>query len=594
MPKAFFFHSALFQSTLFALLLLVLGFALYGSAGHDDSHITFWASYSLREFGEILNYNGDRVEQSSSLLLTLLIALFSLVLRLDIVNAGYLVTILSGALCIYLTALLCQRFKPELTTLSLLFLVSSPAFLLWNFSGMESTLAAACLLGFIISWADLLSERKAPSASSMTVVHLATLCLLLVRPEMITFTTSLVFALFFWRRISNARGKLPILIFYASILLSICLVVLFRYLYFGQVFPQPVYAKVESTSIQKLTQSFYYFVISVSNNIAALIACLGGLAFFVRFFIPTTDKDSPNFYLLLTVFSVLAYSAFIFLSGGDWMQAARFFVPILPLCCVISAYTLNAIIKRPAGRYVAAICILVLNIKGNWVALKEQSHGTPIWTAYHISPQHKQQYSIFEQYNQEHLRDMDVIDTLDNTISTLLENQHEPVVLLSGQSGMVFFYTAKKHFGKVKFFDNRGLVESSLVKCSLVDDVERSNQGLYFSFDGFFARQPQLAKQCGVPEPDILYDINDMSRKLPQRMKAFSYTLTHNEGGKMLQNASSLPAKTLPSPNFVMIKEELAKQFNLPQQVKIRYQEKPLSYRALAPKTNKTNKAPIQ
>ncbi|AUX28516.1 MULTISPECIES: hypothetical protein [Sorangium] len=46
---------------------VLLGFVLLSAPGHDDSHITYWAAHTLEEHGQILNYNGERVEQSSSL-----------------------------------------------------------------------------------------------------------------------------------------------------------------------------------------------------------------------------------------------------------------------------------------------------------------------------------------------------------------------------------------------------------------------------------------------------------------------------------------------------------------------------------------------
>ena len=57
-----------------ALALVLAGLLLFPSAGQDDTHITCWPAYTLSHFGQILNYNGQRVEQSSSLLQVLLLA----------------------------------------------------------------------------------------------------------------------------------------------------------------------------------------------------------------------------------------------------------------------------------------------------------------------------------------------------------------------------------------------------------------------------------------------------------------------------------------------------------------------------------------
>jgi hypothetical protein len=53
----------------------ILLIALFSSAGYDGSYISYWAAYTLAEFGELLNHSGERVEISVSLLHVLLLAL---------------------------------------------------------------------------------------------------------------------------------------------------------------------------------------------------------------------------------------------------------------------------------------------------------------------------------------------------------------------------------------------------------------------------------------------------------------------------------------------------------------------------------------
>ncbi len=570
------------SSVIFGLIFLIAGFCLYGSAGHDDSHITFWASYSLVEFGEILNYNGERVEQSSSLLLTLLTALFTFISFGNVVTVGYLITIFCGALTLVLAAILARRINPINLSPSLLFLASSPAFLLWSFSGMESSLAALCMVWFVLSWGDLLDSEHVDSRN-MLITSVATMALLMVRPEMMIFLACVVLAFYAWKRITGLRGSVQVLVFYSTVLLSISLLLAFRFIYFDQPFPQPVYAKVSPLTAHKLYQGLFYFIGYGLSNIVILISFIGSLLYLLSQLKHKQSDTSPH--LVLTLLCLLGYSAFVIFSGGDWMQMGRFFVPVLPLACILTTLYLQSIIKNHYGFIIAVVAICIANTYGNLVALKKHSHGTPIWASYRISEQHQQRYSMFEQYNQEHLRDMEVIDTLDRTISHLIESQPlTPVTLMSGQSGMVFFYTAKNHFRQVTFFDNRALIEDSLIKCELIDNVPRSNQGLFFSFDEFFELQPQLAEQCDIPVPDLLYDINDMTRQLHKRMENHNYTLIHKEGGKVLQNNTSIPTFILPAPNFIMLNNDLLDVAGKhSKKTTVRYHEKNLVPRALAP-----------
>ena len=55
------------------VLLLASGLFVFGPTAYDDSHITFSAAQNLADFGEVLNINGERTEQSSTLLQVLLL-----------------------------------------------------------------------------------------------------------------------------------------------------------------------------------------------------------------------------------------------------------------------------------------------------------------------------------------------------------------------------------------------------------------------------------------------------------------------------------------------------------------------------------------
>ena len=566
---------------LISALFLMACYALYGSAGHDDSHITFWASYTLSEFGEILNYNGDRIEQSSSLLLTLLIALLAWLTNSDVVIMGYLFTYLCGAIAIGLCwhlAKHCQLNKTQ-GLFVIIALATSPAFLLWNTSGMESTLAASCIIWFVLCWGNLLNEDTAVSSRSITWAALASTALLLVRPEMISLCAAVLFLFFIWRRFTGNRGNLPILIFYSTVLLCICLLIGWRYFYFHLPMPLPVYAKVSGMNLDKIGLGTYYFFVYAIHNIVLTIGAISVVLYLIHLLKNRINSTGTNHHLLLSALILFSYSSFIIISGGDWMQAGRFFVPILPLAA-IHCFNLANKYNTPltASLFILAI-VLCFNGCGNYLTLKELSHGTPIWADYRINEKHQQRYSRFEQWNQEHLRDMEIIDHLDQVINQLKENNPQPVTLMSGQSGMVYFYTAKQHFKEVRFYDSRGLTEKSLLKCALIDDVPRSRQGLYFGFNDFFIRQPGLFEVCGIPEPDILYDINDYAREMPKQMAAHGYTLIHKEGGGILQNKSIWPAKFLPASNIIMVANDLLPVLNHSNLTHIRYKDKPLASR---------------
>ena len=56
------------------LIVTALSLALFGASGRDDPYITFSAAEAIVHNGRLANINGDAIEQSTTLLLTLLLA----------------------------------------------------------------------------------------------------------------------------------------------------------------------------------------------------------------------------------------------------------------------------------------------------------------------------------------------------------------------------------------------------------------------------------------------------------------------------------------------------------------------------------------
>src|ERR1041385_1784086 len=63
------------------LLFIGLGFTLFRSTGQDDCYLSYWPAHTLATFGRIVNYNGEAVEQSSSLLWVLAMGLIAFISR---------------------------------------------------------------------------------------------------------------------------------------------------------------------------------------------------------------------------------------------------------------------------------------------------------------------------------------------------------------------------------------------------------------------------------------------------------------------------------------------------------------------------------
>lgn len=73
------------------LVIAALSVALFGASGRDDPYITFSAAEAIRDAGGLVNINGDPVEQSTTLLLTVLLALLSSVVPVPVPELGWLI-----------------------------------------------------------------------------------------------------------------------------------------------------------------------------------------------------------------------------------------------------------------------------------------------------------------------------------------------------------------------------------------------------------------------------------------------------------------------------------------------------------------------
>ena len=110
-PSGFWRRPLLFLAP---LLLVLIGGTLFPSAGRDDAHIGYWVADGLAKFGRIINYNGEPIEQSSTLLHALVLAGAHRLLggSVDMVLLGRLSAIIFGVLAVVAAQRLAARIQP--------------------------------------------------------------------------------------------------------------------------------------------------------------------------------------------------------------------------------------------------------------------------------------------------------------------------------------------------------------------------------------------------------------------------------------------------------------------------------------------------
>jgi hypothetical protein len=514
---------------------------LCGSTGHDDSHITFWQAQTLLDTGELLNYNGERIEQGSSLLMTALTAVVALLTRLPVVDSGYLLNLAGAILTLWLALRLADRARIARPWLPAALTALTPYFSYWAWSGMETTLAAAAVLLFLSTLYVWLQQSSATRSAGLLVAASA---LAAVRPEMVLLgPVFLLIAAILLRR--------PAVIFFV---LPFALLTLWRYDYYGQCFPNPVYAKSGTVDLQQLLSGREYFLRLFRHPVAALGISITLMAFFVSC-VACLRARLQNHLLLLCCLWVGIYGGFVIASGGDWMKEGRFWVPLIaPMWLAICLSFLSA--KRTLlTRYVLPLLLVIYTP----FFINTYSLGTPAWNYPLQKNIAGEQASFFETANREHLRDWPALRALQKLLPALKPSATKPLTIMSKQMGMVNFHLARDFQGKFRVWDMAGLVDNTLRNCAVMAQDGFDKQGMRINYRKFFDRLPQAEKDCGLRAPDIIYDIYGWGETtpLPDFLRSQGYRIVFNQTGRV----DVAPGINITAQEMIAVREQLMQDF---------------------------------
>lgn len=314
-------------------VVILLAYSLYIQPWMlDDAFITFrYAENIVSGNGPVFNV-GDRVEGYTSFLWLIILAAGAW--------AGMNVVILSKILGILFavgTVVLmtgAHRFVRSIdyriSAGAAVMLGTTGVFLPWGVSGMESTLFTFLVTLTILHYVSIdHSNDKTRFAMAGLLCALASLA----RPEGLLVTAVLL----------SHRARLVIRDReYSAAYMLLLFLLLFlpyfvwRYSYYGYLLPNTFYAKVGFSYLQVYRGLKYAFRFVV----ATALICL-----------PLIDPSALHAALKrynslkLLLFLAGAYSAYLVLVGGDSMPAMRFFTPIMPVVCLLSAMSIAAVVR---------------------------------------------------------------------------------------------------------------------------------------------------------------------------------------------------------------------------------------------------------
>ena len=551
--------------------LVGLSVALFPSAGRDDAYITYWAAHTLREFGEIANINGAHIEQSTSLMHVLVLGMMSFVTRLSVPAIGPPMSVVFGVLTVIYTYEFARLYVGRWYAMSAAMIVATAApFVYWTTGGLEGTMTALAAIALLYHLSRYLERPGSGKPPAMVWVGMG--AFLLARPEAIFVIASVLLAMFVLLRLRGitvaderledyalAIRKVMWAALAAAVLMAV--IVAFKTVYFGDWLPQPVAAKLGGNAfLTSLGDGIEYLTSALMPPPVSLLPffSIAGTVYFARRFL----RDEPEFIggLVLALYAV-AYIAFIFLVGGDWMEGSRFIVPVIPALAALGVVIIPRIKLRDLQVYAIGGIVAFHVVGAVWFA-KFGSVSTPLWEVSQVEQTDLpiERYSWFARPNRTHLRDMPVVEELGSVIERLQPEVDGKLIVMSGQAGFVPYHALGPHYGDVEFIDRRGVTTPHFTDCEITSEVERDSTGLLRVLPRYLAFAEDIARRCGVERPHVIFELDLPELTIEDIVTRNGYVVVYRQTGK-IQTSKTLQGIEVLAHEFIAVREDLVHVF---------------------------------
>lgn len=558
-------------TTALVTLLSAIGFvvcsvALHTHGGQDDTYITYWPARCLAEHGQILNYNGVRLEQSSSLSLVVVLALLYKLLPLAMPTVGYLVSLSCGAATLVLGVRLARRMRIASPWSTAMLIGTVACFAYWSTSGMETSLTSASGLWMILA-ADRL--RNKPSLRQLAGALAPFALYAAVRPESPWIiggmcASLLAVTLLSWR---PRRAIRPALLGFLRVLLmsaaSVAALLVFRRAYFHAWLPNPAVMKMPgfdaTEGVHYLWETFQW------NGPWLVVVALVGFAALTVATLRAKDDIASAAMAGGVCFGHLAFAV---AAGGDWMVGGRFLAPAIPTLVLVGLFGLNALMGDSKALTTTAALLAGCNMLAQLQFLhRGESEGRPLWSRPHAaeligSNIAEAGFASVEAGNKLHLRDALTVRALLPIADAAVRTSNRTLWATTGQAGMIAYHLIAHHFGRIKLVDLWSLTTRDLYNC-YPRGLKRGRLGTEHDVESYLDEAPRLARECGLPVPDIIFN-ECIGDSLARHLERSGYVVVYNQTGMVVDDGPGwlFPVK-MGACGYVAVRKELADQLGL-------------------------------
>ena len=287
----------------------------------DDTFISMRYARNWAGSNGLVFNPGERVEGYTNFLWVAFMAIgFKLNMNVPLMAraTGIILTILLFIqMALYVVKNL--SFSPRLFFLLIMVFVSQGDFAVWANSGMETMLYTVLLTGSVL----LVAKSESNNRWNMIFAGTGLLLAALTRPEgVLGVAVSVCFVLVRDKESYHFDKRNLLKVFFVIIPFIIVYIPYFiwRYNYFGWIFPNTFYAKV-GFSAHTLMRGLKYSALFFFDHWFIVLGSLGVIF--------SNRGKNPVIHYFLAM--VLVYISYIVYVGGDVFPAYRFFMPVLPL-----------------------------------------------------------------------------------------------------------------------------------------------------------------------------------------------------------------------------------------------------------------------
>jgi hypothetical protein len=514
----------------------IAAFVVVGVGGVDDSYITGWVALNISRSGSLSNFNGDSIEQSTSLLHVLILGALRFVTRLPVPVLSYFVGIAGLIATVTMAGVVAERLYKGSGLVTALIVGTSFPLLYWATSGLETLLVPFFLLLFLMAIAEFVTAVSI-KRRDIALLLIASLLLAGIRPDALVVSVGVVALLLVLGICSSLKyvsAIVPRVNFQRACFvaipvgLGILVVEGFRFVVFRHFIPQPVSAK---TGLHLTLQPGLSYVFKNMNP--------GWL------WIPFACVSIIGIFLMLSKRSLLAWMAtfagvisvgLVVLSGGDWMGMGRMLIPSMTILLVMAGIGLvypSEVIKRISvfriGRLllpvitVAAVCLQLVALRLVAVEptyFKERlATDAPLMYPWKITENVNGKAIAFPisnsvpwyvRRNSSHLRDTEFLNRMRPIIAKLVaqeSNKNRKITLASYQAGMIPFYLFDWFPGRLHFTDMFSLTTTDFSRCPI---KKHERFGMPVTYDYWF----QHAGKCAPDMPDLVFGLGKLDPQL--------------------------------------------------------------------------------